>query len=171
LQNGVYDLRLTVIGGGAETTYDVFIALESNLKIGEFSFSQQDLVIPVNGIPLTVTRTYNSANPDKGDFGYGWTYTLSDMDVQLDETREEVQDYNGHTFSKRSGGGRDVTLTLPNGQRTTYYHLLLFSVVLPTQNSVYSPMVERTRYAVAWCYEIDSRSGQRAGGRLLAGYL
>jgi hypothetical protein len=30
---------------------------------GQFSFSEQDLVLPVNGIPITVTRTYNSLNP------------------------------------------------------------------------------------------------------------
>jgi hypothetical protein len=32
---------------------------ESQLKIGLFSFSEQDLVIPVNGFRLTGTRTYN----------------------------------------------------------------------------------------------------------------
>jgi len=30
------------------------------LKIGQFTFSEQDLTIPVNGIPLRVVRTYNS---------------------------------------------------------------------------------------------------------------
>jgi hypothetical protein len=35
----------------------------TNLKIDPFSFSEQDLVLPVNGIPLTVTRTYNLLNP------------------------------------------------------------------------------------------------------------
>jgi hypothetical protein len=49
LQNGVYDLRLTVIGGGATNIDQPFI-LESNLKIGEFSFSQQDLTIPVTSL-------------------------------------------------------------------------------------------------------------------------
>ena len=43
----------------------------ANLKIGQFSFSQQDVVIPVNGLPLAVTRTYNTLNPNSGDFGFG----------------------------------------------------------------------------------------------------
>ena len=59
-------------------------------KIGQFSFSEQDLVIPVSGIPLTVVRTYNSLNPRSGDFGYSWTYAVNGMDVQLDEERHEV---------------------------------------------------------------------------------
>jgi RHS repeat-associated protein len=122
LQNGVYLLALIVTGNDMQKEYDVQFTLESNVKIGQFSFSQQDLIIPVNGIPLAVTRTYNSINPDKGDFGFGWTYALSDMDVTFDETRENVVDLDGDVFSQRTGGGRDVTLTLPNGQRTTFYY-------------------------------------------------
>ncbi len=100
---------------------------ESNLKIGPFGFSQQDLVIPVAGIPLTVVRTYNSLNPRRGDFGYGWTYAINDLDVVLDEEREEIEGWPldiveapTQRFSQRTGGGRNVTLTLPDGQRTTF---------------------------------------------------
>ena len=124
LMNGVYDLRLTVTSAYMETNTDIPFRLESNLKIGQFSFSQQDLVIPVNGIPLTVTRTYNSINPAKGDFGYGWTYALNSMNVSIDETREDVADLDGNVFSQRNGGSWDVTLTLPNGQTTTFYFYL-----------------------------------------------
>lgn len=124
LQNGPYQLVLDVTGNDCETSTNVKFFLESNLKIGQFSFSQQDLTIPVNGIPLTVTRTYNSINPVKGDFGYGWTYTLDNMNVSLDETRKTATDMDGNTFSERSGGSYDVTLTLPNGQVTTFAYYL-----------------------------------------------
>ena len=36
-------------------------------------FSQEDLVIPINGIPLSVVRTYDSLNPDAADFGFSWS--------------------------------------------------------------------------------------------------
>jgi len=130
LANGAYAIRLTVNGGYQLASTNVAFILESSLKLGQFSFSQQDLVIPVNGIPITVTRTYNSINPAKGDFGYGWTYALSDMNFSLDETRDTVPDLGELEqdpisppgfFNERTGGGRDVTLTLPNGQRTTFY--------------------------------------------------
>ena len=124
LENDVYDLRITVSGGCQMASMDVQFRLESNLKLGQFSFGQQDLIIPVSGVPLTVARTYNSINPNRGDFGYGWTYALSDMDVSLDETRENVPDLDDALFSQRSGGSWDVTLTLPNGQRTTFYFFL-----------------------------------------------
>jgi RHS repeat-associated protein len=133
LINGVYTLQLTVTGGYQTTQTSVQFRLESNLKVGEFSFSQQDLVIPVNNIPLSVTRTYNSINPNKGDFGYGWTYALNNMAVSLDETRQNAVDSDGNQFSERSGGSWDVTLTLPNGQITTF----AFSIVAASEYGTY----------------------------------
>jgi len=128
LMNGTYDLRLTVNGGYTTAETNVEIQLESNLKIGQFSFSQQDLIIPVSGIPLSVTRTYNSLNLNKGDFGYGWTYALADMNASLDETRVDTNDMDEEDFSLRNGGGWDVTLTLPNGQVTTFAFNLVAGV-------------------------------------------
>jgi hypothetical protein len=135
VQNGSYLLTLVVEGGGDVATTSLLIQVESNLKIGAFGFSEQDLVVPVNGIPLTVTRTYNSLNPYSRDFGYSWTYSLDSMDVQLDDQRQDVQigsdtapfaddedTVNGlpRTVSVRVGGGWDVTLNLPDGRRTTF---------------------------------------------------
>jgi RHS repeat-associated protein len=124
LANGVYNLRLSVIGAYVASETNIQFQLDSNLKIGQFSFSQQDLTIPVNGIPLTVIRNYNSLNPLLGDFGYGWTMALNDMQVEFDETRMDVLDFDDEPFSMRVGGGRDVTLTLPDGRRTTFYYNL-----------------------------------------------
>jgi RHS repeat-associated protein len=134
--NGAYDLKLIVHGGGSQATAAARFILDSQLKIGQFGFSEQDLVLPVNGIPLTVTRTYNSLNPRSADFGYSWTYSLFGMDVQLHDERMNVtigsdevpfadDDEPGDNglpkvVSIRTGGGWDVTLTLPDGRRTTF---------------------------------------------------
>jgi RHS repeat-associated protein len=148
VQNGTYSLTLVVQSEGIQTSSDVTIQVASNLKIGQFSFSEQDLVIPVNGIPLTVIRTYNSLNPLSSDFGYGWTYSIDSMDVQLDDERTPVQigvspqalsafpteeDAYGAPLatSVRTGGGWDVTLNLPDGRRTTF----LFSPRLTSDGS------------------------------------
>jgi len=121
--NGIYDLELDVYGGGTSTNVTVRFILDTQLKIGQFGFSQQDLVIPVNGVPITVTRTYNSLNPLSSDFGYGWSFAINSMDVSLDEDRENVNvilDDEQRTANVRIGGGRDVTLTLPNGRVATF---------------------------------------------------
>lgn len=120
LRNGIYDLELRVYDGSDTRSTSRRFILDSELKIGHFSFSEQDLVIPVNGIPLTVTRTYNSLNANVGDFGHSWTYALNDMEVELDEERDWNVDVTGEVFEQRVGGGRNVTLTLPDGRRATF---------------------------------------------------
>ncbi len=130
VENGVYDLVLTVnsLPSFQSSTASVRIALDSQLKVGQFSFSQQDLVIPVSGIPLTVIRTYNSLRAGGSgipaatgtDFGPGWTYSISDIEMSVDEDRQMTTDLFGETFSQRVGGGRNVTLTLPDGRRATF---------------------------------------------------
>ena len=117
------------------------VLLNTQLKIGQFSFSVQDLVIPVSGLPLTVTRTYNSfsassqpstlnslpghsgatAGQPTSDFAPGWTYAINDVNLQLDEDREMASDVvDDEQYSLRTSGGRDVTLTLPDGRRATF---------------------------------------------------
>jgi RHS repeat-associated protein len=130
IPNGVYDLVLVVRSRGDQSSDSVRFTLDNQLKIGAFSFSEQDLVIPVNGIALTVIRTYDSMNQVYADFGYNWTYALNDLDMVIDENRQTTNalvasgddpyDGSANLFSLRTGGGRSVTLTLPGGQRTTF---------------------------------------------------
>ena len=125
-ENGPYDLELNVYDGWEISTDTARFILDCNLKIGQFSFSVQDLVIPVSGIPLTVTRTYNSLDHSQGAFGYSWSYTLNDVGFQMDENREQTpdvfdEDSEAGWFNRRTGGGRDITVTLPDGRRTTFY--------------------------------------------------
>ena len=73
----------------------------------------------------------NTQTPRTADFGYSWTFALNSMDVQLDDQRQDItiggnnapfaddeEDDNGlpKVVSIRTGGGWDVTLTLPDGR-------------------------------------------------------
>jgi len=126
VRNGSYDLRVTVESGGQSVSATRRFTLNSQLKVGQFGFSQQDLVIPVTGLSLPVIRTYNSikaAANETSDFGFGWTYSIADVELQHDEERVTVTDINNNPFSMRTGDifkGRNVTLTLPDGERTTF---------------------------------------------------
>jgi len=125
LVNGQYALRLELSqgAGGLNSSVTTKFFLNSPLKLGRFAFSQQDFVIPVGGLPLSLTRNYDSFNTKQGAFGYGWSYDFADMDVQIDETRSDhtfFEEGQWSTLNIRTGGGRDVTLTLPGGQRVTY---------------------------------------------------
>jgi len=125
--NGAYQLVLTVRGGADSATTSVPVALDSRLKVGAFRFSQQDLAIPFPGLSIVVVRSYDSiaANAgQEGDFGPGWFFALTDIRLELDEQRTMTRDTDGVPFSKRSGGGRNVTINLPDGRRATFLYTL-----------------------------------------------
>ena len=68
---------------------------------GSFTETFQDLATPGRGLPLSVTRTYNSqlANTD-GSFGYGWSFPY------------------GMSFTQSSS---DAAITEENGSEVTFY--------------------------------------------------
>ena len=87
------------------------------------------MVVPVSGIPITVTRTYDSRNKEKGDFGIGWT--LSMKDVKLSESSEPFKNWD----ERVSGVGfpkyylvetkpHIVTITYPNGKTDEFETVL-----------------------------------------------
>ncbi|MCA9078376.1 MAG: putative Ig domain-containing protein [Planctomycetaceae bacterium] len=114
MRNGLYELRLTVTDdGGNITRKSVSIEVDSQLKLGAFALSFVDLQIPVVGIPITVTRSYNTLNSSiEGDFGYGWTLDLSNTKVQVSTVESTDPGLFGYTpFID----GTRVVITLPDG--------------------------------------------------------
>src|SRR5205085_2038096 len=69
-------------GGEAEDQRSVFV--DKNLKIGTFAFAVTDLTVPVPGLPVQVIRSYDSRDSRDGDFGRGWSLSISD--VRLEKT-------------------------------------------------------------------------------------
>ncbi|MBC2711713.1 MAG: cadherin-like domain-containing protein [Desulfosarcina sp.] len=90
LANGLYDVRVIAYDeDGHLTVFNASTPIEINskLKIGQFSLAFQDTSIPVSGVPITVTRTYNSFDKEKGDFGIGWDMALiSGIKIQVTRT-------------------------------------------------------------------------------------
>ncbi len=132
VRNGSYTLRLVVTGGTQSAYAETPFALSSKLKVGQFTFSQQDIIIPAGGQTLTVIRTYDSLRAagsvsdlsQKSDFGPGWTYSIKDVEMKINETRDSYTDIDGQTFKMRTGGGRNVDVTLPDGQRVSFTYSL-----------------------------------------------
>ncbi|MBP7936251.1 MAG: PKD domain-containing protein [Phycisphaerae bacterium] len=83
MMNGMYEVRLRAEdtnGNVNEVTTGYSVA--GNLKLGNFSISFVDLAIPVSGIPIRLTRTYDSRNKAKGDFGVGWTLDIASLQIK-----------------------------------------------------------------------------------------
>jgi len=77
LLNGTYSLRLTSACSGGSATASVGAMVTRNQKVGVSRVAFNDLNIPVAGIPIRVTRTYDSRNKsNSGDFGFGWNVDL-----------------------------------------------------------------------------------------------
>src|SRR5262249_26256391 len=111
-----YILRLVATNAGGKTaTVDTNFSVMGDLKLGNFTLSFTDLTVPVSGIPITVTRTYDTLQAGtSGDFGYGWRleYPETHRRTRAPKTGEEA---NG-LFNAFRDGTR-VYVTLPGGKR------------------------------------------------------
>src|ERR1041385_6701346 len=84
-RNGGYRLELTVSDNNNLTTTSgdqhhsetwQYFFLDSALKPGRFAFSVTDLDIPVKGVPVTITRSYDSYDTNAWDFGRSWQLSV-----------------------------------------------------------------------------------------------
>ncbi|WP_337175299.1 putative Ig domain-containing protein [Paludisphaera sp.] len=86
----------------------VTVNVEGGLLLGNYQFETTDLQVPLAGIPITVTRSYDTLNAGReGDFGHGWS--LGVQDARILETIPAGQDY--------VAGRTKVYLTSPDGRR------------------------------------------------------
>jgi RHS repeat-associated protein len=102
LPNGSYYIILQATdNAGKSLTSGVEIQVIGDYKPGRVTTSVTDLVVPAPGLPIQITRTYDSlVRGISSDFGNGWSLGIN---VQLDVSPQH-----------------DVTLTM-NGQRRTFY--------------------------------------------------
>ena len=86
LLNGRYLIRLSAANAAGQTAQaSVSVVVNEEQKVGNFSITFSDLSVPVAGLPIEVTRTYDSRDKRIGDFGVGWT--LGIRNVRLQESR------------------------------------------------------------------------------------
>ena len=130
LRNGLYQILLQGTDANGQTTgIAVPVIVEGNMKIGVFSITLEDLSIPLSGIPIRVTRTYDSRRRNEAlDFGQGWS--IDYQNVSVEESMEPTENWRTETLIRQfkiNGGsvsfqsqctrddfGKTVTITLPN---------------------------------------------------------
>ena len=68
MTNGLYEIRLQAEDtSGQLSRISHTYQLAGDMKVGNFTISFTDLTIPVAGIPITITRTYDSRVKTKGE--------------------------------------------------------------------------------------------------------
>lgn len=120
--NGLFDIRLSSTDQYGQTSRTkVSVIVERNLKIGNFTVSFTDLSIPVAGVPMEVTRTYDSRDKRVGDFGFGWTMGLQNIRVDKSSVvglkwYETVTQEVFPNYCLQAIGSHTVTVTFPGGK-------------------------------------------------------
>ena len=118
LVNDSYILRLEATDIGGNTSYiDTTVNVAGDLKIGNFTLSFTDLTIPVSGIPISVSRTYDSLQAGtQDDFGFGWRLEFRDTDLRTSVPKTSIEDQEVGVFTPYRKGSK-VYITLPGGKR------------------------------------------------------
>ncbi|MFC3700202.1 putative Ig domain-containing protein [Reinekea marina] len=125
LTNGQYQLVIFAEDtNGLVTQEGVNLLVEGDFKVGNFSITFEDVNVPVAGIPIRVTRTYDSRRRhERLDFGYGWS--VGYQDVKVHESRVPgshwaLNEYSGAfgiipVFCVEPQGAPVVSVSLPGG--------------------------------------------------------
>ena len=119
LQNGFYLIRVRASDiGGQGQVEGIGLNVTGDLKFGEFRLEFTDLSIPVAGMPITVTRVYDSRESRrKGDFGFGWRLGVQDARI-LEVGKRDGFGFMGDESSFTTA--TRVYLTTPDGRRVGF---------------------------------------------------
>jgi RHS repeat-associated protein len=121
--NGVYILILEAHdANGLSSDTSIQVRVDGDMKIGHFRISFEDIEIPLQGIPIRITRTYDTRQSgEKLDFGYGWS--IDYQNVRIRESRKLGFSWrleqNGGGFAPfcvKPAGSPIVTINLPDGK-------------------------------------------------------
>ncbi len=132
LLNDLYTLRLRVYDRGDNMTEaSATVQVAGNRKVGLFSITLKDLEVPLAGVPLAVTRTYDSRDKRKGDFGVGWRLGMQTLTVRTNRVPGTgwLRSVSGPTVSLAPTSPHKVSVTMADG------HVEEFDMkVSPTSN-------------------------------------
>ena len=117
LSNGLYTLTLSATDAAAtpfSSSVTREVEVRGQLKMGNFSFSVTDLTINTPGIPISVSRTYDTLNASQDlDFGYGWEWDVGNPKLEIVHPDEQVTFLLTNRIPFRDG--TRVVITLPDG--------------------------------------------------------
>jgi RHS repeat-associated protein len=103
---------------GQGTIKAIEVDVTGNAKLGEFTLQYTDLSIPLAGIPIQVTRIYDTRQAgEAGDFGFGWRLGIADG--RFRETVPQVGD-GFFTTGAAFRPGTKVYMTDPDGNRVGF---------------------------------------------------
>ncbi|HPA16325.1 MAG TPA: putative Ig domain-containing protein [Verrucomicrobiae bacterium] len=127
LANDSYVLRLIArdVNGRTEAAA-VILSVVGELKPGRFTFAITDLNLPLAGIPIQITRVYDTLDASRSeDFGHGWRLQFRQGRVResVPKSSLEAQGVPAIFAANPFKTGARVTLTHPDGRRVGFTFL------------------------------------------------
>lgn len=123
LLNGIYTLRLRVYDrGGNLTVARTVVEVTEQYKVGNFTLTFEDLNVDLAGLPITVSRSYDSRDKRRGDFGIGWTLGLKSIDIRANRVLGTAWESlkSGNAFQLNPTDDHIISVTLPGGEVETF---------------------------------------------------
>lgn len=123
LMNGLYILSLDVLDrGGNRTTSRTTVEVDGDYKVGNFTITQEDLSVPLAGLPMTIARSYDSRDKQRGDFGIGWRLILDSARVSANQVLGSGWRVvgGGQSYALTEDDAHLVSVTLPDGMVETF---------------------------------------------------
>jgi RHS repeat-associated protein len=116
LRNGDYDIVVNAVDtGGNETVKSQKVTVEGAYKLGNFTMTFTDFDLQLSGLPIQITRTYDTLNADvKGDFGYGWTLDIVQYKMLVDYGDGQLSEPNPY---REFQNGDKLYFVLPDGSK------------------------------------------------------
>ncbi|MEO0454087.1 MAG: putative Ig domain-containing protein [Verrucomicrobiota bacterium] len=123
--NGPYYVRILAEDVNGNVNFQgVVLNIDSDLKLGRLTYAITDLNIDLVGLPIQVTRIYDSLEADQtGDFGHGWKMAF--REARLEESAEKArnEDVLGLFVATAFKVGDRVTVTNPEGRKVGFTFL------------------------------------------------
>jgi RHS repeat-associated protein len=122
LPSGGYTIQLTATSStGSSQVSLIAVVVTGQLKLGRTTETITDLKVPLAGIPISITRTYDSLTRSTvGDFGNGWSLATG---VNL-----TVDAFNNVTFTFNQ---QNVTFNFAPQSSSAFFAWLLSPVYVP----------------------------------------
>ena len=127
LVNGLYDVVVIALdANGQQGSSLVTYQISGDLKVGNFSFTIDDMSLDMMGMPIEISRTYDTRQKAvKGDFGFGWQMEFLNVKVEENVRPGEYWslDSSGGFFPQyciNPVGDHLVSVTLPGGETESF---------------------------------------------------
>jgi RHS repeat-associated protein len=95
LASGGYTIQLNATASGTTQVSQIAVSITGDNKPGRMTSTVTEFKVPLAGIPISITRTYDSLDRSKvEDFGFGWKLGTF-VDLQVDAQKNVTFNFGG----------------------------------------------------------------------------